>query len=614
MPGIVGLIGKTEDSGLFKKMMQQINHFNYKQDTYNHQGVFFGRLHLNYVNREKQPVFTYDKRYALIMIGELFSYDGSPIPSDEDHSSFFLRNYLINGMNFLSKLNGHFTVSIYDFLEDKLILISDRLGTRPHYYTKTKYRFAYSPELKGLIELGFKKDINYQAVSELFRYGHLLGDNTLFVNAKQIPPASCLIYQNGKINIYEYWSPSFTESAYISDNKNNFNFNYWSERLYHLLKQGVNRNLYDSAKRSIFFPFSAGLDSRWVVALSRELNLDNIATITFGPENCEDQVYAEKVANLLSTDHYKYSQGLNPNRFLDSAKRFSYFLDGIYKIQGHFFFYDDFYRKYEARLSGQGSNIFGGTLHRRNTRTLVDKESFNKTLINNFINIYKIIDESWLPIVFAKDFYREIKGQYLETLHNYINKYRVPLYTYYIYLLKEHIRRGTFGGNLYSNLFYETRMPTLDNDLVDFSFEIPLNLKKNRYLYRKTFTEYFPELAKIPRDGTGLPLDISNTRIKLNRYKKEIFRRANKSLLSYLINSSYNKRNLSYTNYSEWFRNELKDRIENILLEDKTLNRGIYNEKGIRKILELHQKRKTDHSNLILQLLNLEFFFRNFFQ
>ncbi|MFP4019919.1 MAG: hypothetical protein ACLFUH_11790, partial [Bacteroidales bacterium] len=179
MPGIVGSIGNKEDAGLYGKMMQQINHFNYTQETFNHKGIYLGRLHLNYINTKEQPVFTYDRRYALTMIGELFNYDGSPIPAKENHSFFFLKNYLEKGMNFLSKLNGHFTVSIYDFLENKLILISDRIKIKPLYYTKTKHRFAYSPEVKGLIELGFKKDLNYQAVSELFSYGHILGDNTL---------------------------------------------------------------------------------------------------------------------------------------------------------------------------------------------------------------------------------------------------------------------------------------------------------------------------------------------------------------------------------------------------------------------------------------------------
>jgi asparagine synthetase B (glutamine-hydrolysing) len=187
------------------------------------------------------------------------------------------------------------------------------------------------------------------------------------------------------------------------------------------------------------------------------------------------------------------------------------------------------------------------------------------------------------------------------------------LHAYYNFLLKEHIRRGTFGGNIYSNFFYETRVPTLDNDLVDFAFQIPISLKKNRALYRNTFAQYYPELAKIPRDGTGLPLDVSNTTLEINRYKRKLLQKINKFPLNNLIPELNRKSEISYTNYKKWFRNELSKDIEDILLTKKPLGRGIYSEDGLRKMLNYHYYKRENHSNLILQLLNLEYFFKNFF-
>ena len=74
MPGIVGLISKNNGMKLFNEMIESLNHNNYKIEKYSKNNVHLGRVHLGYVNVLAQPFFSKDKRFWLVMIGEIYSY------------------------------------------------------------------------------------------------------------------------------------------------------------------------------------------------------------------------------------------------------------------------------------------------------------------------------------------------------------------------------------------------------------------------------------------------------------------------------------------------------------------------------------------------------------
>jgi asparagine synthase (glutamine-hydrolysing) len=63
---------------------------------------------------------------------------------------------------------------------------------------------------------------------------------------------------------------------------------------------------------------------------------------------------------------------------------------------------------------------------------------------------------------------------------------------------------------------------------------------------------------------------------------------------------------------SRWFRNELKDYINDILLDPRTLNRGYFKREGVQSLLKDHLESRYDHSAKIWALLFLEMWFRVF--
>jgi len=137
MPGILGLISPGSNERLFNRMVETLNHLNYNVEKHIENKIHLARLHLGYVNNVPQPVFSKDKCYIIMMIGEIFSYKNIEADQINNDAEFFLTQWIREGSQCLTRMNGHYAVSIYDYFEKKLTLISDRFGTRPFITDKT---------------------------------------------------------------------------------------------------------------------------------------------------------------------------------------------------------------------------------------------------------------------------------------------------------------------------------------------------------------------------------------------------------------------------------------------------------------------------------------------
>ena len=76
------------------------------------------------------------------------------------------------------------------------------------------FHFIFAPEIKALIHENFPNEINDEAVSDLFHFAHLFGYKTMFKCIHQLPDASYLIFNNGKITTTRYWEFPYDESVY----------------------------------------------------------------------------------------------------------------------------------------------------------------------------------------------------------------------------------------------------------------------------------------------------------------------------------------------------------------------------------------------------------------
>jgi asparagine synthase (glutamine-hydrolysing) len=613
MPGIIGLISQNEQRDYFSSMIESVNHYDYQIDKYVNNGIHLGRIYHNFISEPSQPYILEDKNYFIVFHGEIFSYNNDIFPEQINFARFFLERFIEKGPDCLKSFNGQYQVCIYNSIEKKLYLISDRYGTRPLYYTSNNERMLFAPEVKALIQGKFTKKVNYQAISDLFYYGHLLEYRTLFENIYLLPEASYLIYADGKINHHRYWEFPYIENAYELKSEPKKKIRDAAVELEHRMLTAVERQTVDKNQK-ILIPLSGGLDSRWVIALAKDLGVDPLITFTMGSEKSEDQVYARMVAKHLNTDHTAFD--IQPEILWSDAKHFSYLSDAMSIIHGpiqNFQPYRHFFKKSQYVIAAQMCDaLFGSTLFKRRIRSLMLKKNWDDHAKRIFLEIFMLTTNLEVESILHPKVYDNISDSYLEIPKHYIEKDKKPIFCYFKLLLNEHVRRGTLGGNVVNNLFFETRMPSYDNDLIEFAFNLPIQLKINQFLYRYSFSQRYPALAKIPREGTRLPINVSNFHLNQKQLENRVINRAKKTKLKKYIERLDRWNKPSYVSYAEWFNNELRSQVETFILDKRTLGRGIFIEEGIKKILNEHFSVKADHHRLIWQIINLELFYRNF--
>ncbi len=613
MPGIAGIISRVPEKGLFQAFLRKLNHLDYKTDSFSKEGVHLGRVHLDYVNRIPQPVFSENKRYALIMLGEIFSFRNKE-PEDIGNDADFLLNVLAEeGISVLSEINGQFVAVFHDFTRNRTILISDRYGTRPLYYSVQNKRLLFSSEVKSFLAADLQLTVNMDAISDLFHLRHLFGDKTMFREIQQLPDASILIFEKDKISIEKYYEFNFGEDIYTKSHLSKKQTDEQCEEFSAVIEKAMKR-MYARNKKDILFSLSGGLDSRFVISSAKKYNIDPLDAFTVGPPESGDQKYAAMVAAKLGARHKPFL--VSPEHFWENARKFSFYSDAMSQIYGPVAVMpalNDFFGKKKVTVSAQVIDaIVGGTLSRKRVRRIINAQSFNEEIKNSFVNFYSRISEETLKSVFNDKTYHDIKDGYKIVPEEYTKRYILPPHSYYMFLLNEYGRRGTLGGNVLTNLFFETRMPSYDNDFMEFALRIPLELREHQYLYRKVFTSLFPDLAKIEREGTNLPISVSNTRLKIKDIEKKLMIYAQQTPLKGLMNSLGFRPQPGYVNLAGWFRNELREKMVDLVLSKKVMSRGLYNEAGLRKIVDQHVSGTRDHAELLWQIINLEYFYENF--
>ena len=613
MPGIVGIISHQTEQDLLKRMVGKINHFNYSTENYFNSGIHLGIAHLGY--NSSRILVSECKNHVLAFIGEIFSYDKSEVLKIPDAAALLL-DLLIHhpDLSFLSSLNGHFSAFYCDITSKRHVLISDRFGTRPVYYAFNKGRFLFASEVKSILEDQIKKTIDTEAVSHLFHFHHVFGYNTLFTAISQLPEASCLIFENGKMRQHRYWNFPENTGIYTKKHFSRKEIDTYSEALEYHLQRAMQRNFSEN-RDSILLSLSGGLDSRYVAAYASQFGIEPLTAFTMGPDDSEDQIYARQVSALLGIQQKGFE--VSPYTLWDNARRFAYYADGMSIIHGPvqgFSILEEYYRKQKITVSSQMCDaVFGSTLWRKRIRILLKKSTLDRESISILTGIFNLSSDERLQTIFTTDFYNEIKDSYKEVIQRYINLgTKRPFHVYFLLMLNEHGRRGTLCGNLMNNLFLETRMPSYDNHLIDFAFNLPIALREYQYLYRLVFTRKFPQLAAIKREYYNLPISAENWQFRLKTLENKVVTRMKQSPLHSLVDPIKRYNRPKYVNHNAWFKNELKQSLRDILFDRKTIDRGIYNPAGLEKLFTEHQQVTLDHAGLLWQIVNLEYFYRSF--
>ncbi|MCK4856445.1 MAG: asparagine synthetase B [candidate division Zixibacteria bacterium] len=268
-----------------------------------------GHFSIGAVNTELQPIIDPTSEAVAVFCGKIFDYDTDRRSLKEEGAFFqFAANdgeFLLHWVHRretqeLRRINGIFSLAVWDAASNILLLTGDRYGFRPLYYYHDAPRgvFAFASDLRAILATGLPPlRVNWRSVNSFLHLGHPIGEETLFEGIFRLPPASILTFENNKIRLDRYWQLAdlpVQENMTMGDAV---------DGCVALFQQAIKRRMKASSVRHMVL-LSGGQDSRHIAAELKRQRVEFTAYTTTGfKPMVQDKVLADRAARALGISH-----------------------------------------------------------------------------------------------------------------------------------------------------------------------------------------------------------------------------------------------------------------------------------------------------------------------
>ncbi|MCF8275969.1 MAG: asparagine synthase (glutamine-hydrolyzing) [Flavobacteriales bacterium] len=313
MCGIAGIYHpKGVDQETVKLMTDAISHRGPDAEGFFVDGNFgLGHRRLSIIDLStaaNQPMQSSCGRYWMVFNGEVYNY--REIAKDLDvrlkttgDSEVILEAFAKWGPQMVTKLNGMFTIAIFDTTEKKLFLFRDRLGIKPLFVYQNDGVLAFASELKAIVALKnqLKLTVNQAAIPYFLHLGYIPQPLSIYNEVEKFPSGSWAVADGNSFRVEEYWNPETKiTSNLITDEREA------KQRLSKLLQDSVSRRLVSDVPFGTFL--SGGIDSSLVTALAQKASSEKLKTFSIGFDDVkhDESGFARKVSEHLGTEHHEY--------------------------------------------------------------------------------------------------------------------------------------------------------------------------------------------------------------------------------------------------------------------------------------------------------------------
>ncbi len=252
-----------------------------------------------------QPMKDNRKDIAISFNGEIYNYrelkkeleeKGHKFSTNSD-TEVILKAYIEYGADCPKRLNGMFAFAIWDNEKEELFMARDRFGQKPLYYAFDEAgNLLFASEIKALLRVGIKGEIDFQAIDDYLRKLYISPDKSIYKNIQNLKPARSAIFKNGEIAQKRYWK--------LPDSPLSITREEARKKLEFLLEQAVERRMV--ADVEVGSMLSGGVDSSIVTYYAQKHAEHPIKTFSVGFENFINELpFAKEVADALGTDHHE---------------------------------------------------------------------------------------------------------------------------------------------------------------------------------------------------------------------------------------------------------------------------------------------------------------------
>lgn len=594
MPGLVGLITKQPQAAAEQQLLAMVKCLRH-EPFYNcgtwsdpEQGVYVGWVARRGSFADGMPALNEDGHITLFFSGEEFPEPGLKRElrrrghtfSDED-SSYLVHRYE-DEADFPKELNGRFHGLVVDRHQGTATLFNDRFGLQRLYYHESKDGLYFAAEAKAILKVRPElRAIDSRGLGEFVACGCVLENRTLFPGIYLLPQGSAWNFRNGGLEAKStYFEPKEWEQQEALD----------PEQYYNQLRSAFVGNLprYFNGHERIGISVTGGLDTRIIMAWHKP-KPNSLPCYTWGStyRDHEDMKLARRVAKICEQPHQAITVGAEfLSQFAHYAERSIFLTDACVDLSRC----PDLYVQEKVREIAPVRMV--GTY-------------------GSEILLQAVMFKAAAPSAGLFEPLQEQIGAGIET-YNAVR--RVHPTSFVAFRQSPWNHYGVLG---LEQTQVAIRSPFLDNDVVKTAYRAPGpdTIAANEKVRARLIREGNPALAKIRTDRGSGGLNSALTHLYLEFFFKAEYAydmgmpqwmaRIDHMFAPLHLERLWLGRHKPF-HFRVWYRDNLRDYVRQILLDDRALARPYVSRAGVERVVNGHVRGDENHTDEIHRLLSLE--------
>ena len=622
MCGIVGVLhrnGKSAPTHVLKRMTDRIAHRGPDGEGHFTEGpVGLGHRRLAIIDLSPlghQPMANEDGTVLLVFNGEIYNYQGLRVELESRGHRFhsqtdtetIIHAYEEWGEDCVRRFNGMFAFGLWDRKKRRMFLARDRYGVKPLYWSFQNETLVFASEIKAILEHpDIPRRVCATALNEYFSFQNIFTDQTMFEGIRLLPPATIMtldLESTAGPAARTYWDYPFPREPWKIKEEE------CVDQVYHLFEQAVVRQLVSDVPVGSYL--SGGMDSGSITCVAAA-NVKRLTTFTGGFDlssasglelGFDERRAAEVLANRFKTEHYEVVMHAGDMEWV--LPELIWHLEDLRVGQC----YPNYYvsrlagKFVKVVLSGAGGDELFGGYPWRYYRGL-DSPSSQEYFRRYYDYWQRLVPEDEKANLFAPDIkkavgshsafdvfrgvFREYPGLFAtnEDLVNASLYFELKTFMHGLLVVEDHV---SMAHSL------ETRVPFLDDDLVDFAVRIPASYKLRN----------LEKTIRVDENSTGKRFDAQTSEGKM------VLRKAMSRFIPDDI-TGRTKQGFSAPDAS-WFRGESIDYINRLLRQPRARIYEYLNPEYVTTVLDQHCSGQSNRRLLIWSFLSLEWWLRSYF-
>jgi asparagine synthase (glutamine-hydrolysing) len=579
-------------------------------------GLGHRRLSIIDLGGGAQPIANEDETLQIVFNGEIYNFlelrkeleAFGHIFKTRSDTEVIVHAYEQWGVECVRRFNGMFAFAIWDARNRQLFLARDHLGIKPLYYTVIGSRLLFASEIKALLQdAECPREVDLEALGELFTFRYVPSPKTLFKRILKLPPGHLMLASRKGLQISRFWNwvpgerKQASEAALVEEYQS-------------LLEDAVRLQLRSDVPLGLFL--SSGVDSGVLLAIMSRYGSSPVQTFSIGFEDGEETNEVEaagETARRFGAHHY--SMIVTPEDYVRYYERYMMDLEepvGHEAAPAWHFVSSITRQRVKVALAGQGADEpWAGYDRYKGVKLSSLYSRLPKLITNDLAHLIGRIPGRFerlkRGLVSLGD--PDMLTRFAKVYSFFSADMKAQLYTGALrqqfdsdpnctrHALKR-LQSDVQGLDPLTQMLYidtranlpddllmvgdktamanslEVRVPFLDYRLVEFIESLPVHLKLNRftgkYLHKKACKKWLPKhVVYRKKKGFDNPIE-------------------------------------------KWFRVRMRSFVEDCLLgADSSMSR-YFDQNYIRRILELDREGKEQYRRHIYLLLSLELWHRTF--